>query len=119
LNVTDDTIYDANSSYIEVPNGASVQRIKLSQMDDNELTSTTTFKFKYGNDVATANLIVVEKSADPEISVPLILFTNFSNTDDAICTETEFKYVDSFNAFTTKSVDVEVAEGAVGDECTL
>lgn len=119
LNVTDDTIYDANASYIEVPNGASTQRIKLSQMDDNELTSTTTFKFKYGSDVANANLIVVEKSGDPEIDVPLILFTNFSTTDQAICTEVEFKYVDSFNAFSTTSNDVEVAEGAIGDECTL
>jgi hypothetical protein len=119
LNTTDDTIFDANSSYIEVPNGASVQRIKLSQMDENELTSTTTFKFKYGNDVANANLIVVEKSADPEIATPLILFTNFSTTDQAICTQTEFKYVDSFNSFSTTSVDVEVAEGAIGDECVF
>lgn len=119
LNTTDDTIYDANSSYIEVPNGASTQRIKLSQMEDNELTSTTTFKFKYGNDVANANLIVVEKSDDPEIDVPLVLFTNFSVADQAICTETEFKYVDSFNAFSTTSNDVEVAEGAIGDECVL
>ena len=37
INDTDDTKYDINKSYIEVPNGASVQRIKLSQMDETEL----------------------------------------------------------------------------------
>jgi len=119
LNDTDDVLWDENASYLEVPNGASMQRIKLSQMDRIDLTSTTSYKYKYGNDIATANLIVVEKSGDPEVDVPLVLFTNFSAGDQALCTEVEFKYVDSFNAFSTTSNDVEIAEGLVGDECTL
>lgn len=119
LNSTEDTTWDENASYMEVPNGASVQRIKLSAMDRIDLTSSTTYKFKYGTDIASANLIVVPKSGDPEVDVPLILFTNFNLADQALCTEVEFKYVDSFNTFTTTSVDVEVAEGAIGDECTL
>ena len=119
INDTDDVLWSENDSHIMIPNGNSDQRIKLSQMDRIDLTSTTSYKWKFGSDIATANIINVPKSGDPEVDIPIILFTNFSSADQALCTQLELKYVDAFNAFSTTTVDVEVSEGATGDSCVF
>lgn len=112
-------LWDPNNSMYEIPNGGTIQKIKLSQMDETPFQTQTMYKFKYGSDIATANIINIGKGGDPEVQTPLILTSNFQSADQALCIETEFKYSDAFNAFSVTSVDVEVAEGDVGDECTL
>jgi len=121
----DDSLYDINNSMIEIPMGAQIQRIKLSQMDESPLTSQIIYKWKYDQatgqrDVASANFIVVPKNGDPEVDVPIIFQTRFSNANQALCIELELEYVDSFNVFSNTSNDVELVAGTQNDnECTL
>jgi len=121
----DDSLYDINNSMIEIPMGAQIQRIKLSQMDESPLTSQIIYKWKYDQatgqrDVASANFIVVPKNGDPEVDVPIIFQTRFASASDALCIELELEYVDSFNVFSNTSNDVELVAGTQNDnECTL
>lgn len=121
----DDSLYDINNSMIEVPMGASIQRIKLSQMDESPLTSVIIYKWKYDQatgqrDVASANFIVVPKNGDPEVDFPIIFQTRFATTADSLCIELELEYVDSFNVFSNTSNDVELVAGTANDnECVL
>lgn len=120
----DDTLWDAGGSMIEVPLGSSVQRIKLTQMDDIPLATQIQYIWNYDQttgqrDVASANLIVVDNGGDPEVDIPVIIETRFGSTDDAICVELDLEYVDSFNVFTNTDDDAEISEGATGVECTL
>jgi hypothetical protein len=124
-NTTSDDLFDINKSFIEVPMGASTQKIKLAQMEETPQASQDLFKFKYNQgtgqrDVASANLIVVPKGGDPEVDVPVVMATRFTAITDAICIELEFQYVDAFNVFSSTSDDVElVADTTNGDECTI
>ncbi len=121
----DDTLYDIGGSMIEVPMGANIQRIKLTQMDPIPLNTKFQYKFDYNQvtgqrDVASANLIVVQKGGDPEVDIPVIFETRFGNINDALCIELELEYIDSFNVFTTTSDDVElVADTSNANECTI
>ena len=121
----DDSLYDINNSMIEVPMGANIQRIKLSQMDESPLTSVIIYKWKYDQatgqrDVASANFIVVQKNGDPEVDFPIIFQTRFATATDALCIELELEYVDSFNVFSNTSNDVELVAGTVNaSPCTL
>lgn len=121
----DDSLYDINNSMIEVPMGDSIQRIKLSQMDESPLTSVIIYKWKYDQatgqrDVASANFIVVIKNGDPEVDFPIIFQTRFATATDALCIELELEYVDSFNVFSNTSNDVELVAGTVNaSPCTL
>lgn len=121
----DDSLYDIGNSQIEVPMGANVQRIKLSQMDESALTSKIIYKWKYDQatgqrDVASANFIVVIKNGDPEVDFPIIFQTRFATATDALCIELELEYVDSFNVFSNTSNDVELVAGTVNaSPCTL
>ncbi len=121
----DDSLYDINNSMIEVPMGAQIQRIKLSQMDESPLTSVIIYKWKYDQatgqrDVASANFIVVQKNGDPEVDFPIIFQTRFASATDSLCIELELEYVDSFNVFSNTSNDVELVAGTTNPaECTL
>ena len=124
-NTTSDDLYDINNSFIEVPNGKSIQKLKLSQMDEIPQTSQIIYKYKYNQatgqrDVASANLIVVPKGGDPEVDLPTIVTTRFTSISDSICLELELQYVDAFNVFSTTTDDAElVADSSNPDECTL
>lgn len=121
----DDTLFDVGGSQIEIPNGANIQRLKFTQLDDVPLTSEIQFKWNYDQttgqrDVASANLIVVEKGGDPEVDIPVLFETRFSNINDALCVELDLEYVDSFNVFSNTSDAVElVADNTNADECTF
>ncbi len=121
----DDTLYDIGGSMIEVPMGNQVQRIKLTQMDPIPLNTKFQYKWDYDQvtgqrDVASANLIVVQKNADPEVDIPVIFETRFGLITDALCIELELEFIDSFNVFTTTSDDVElVADSSNAQECTI
>jgi len=121
----DDTLYDIGGSMIEVPMGSGVQRIKLTQMDPIPLNTKFQYKWDYDQvtgqrDVASANLIVVQKNADPEVDIPVIFETRFGLITDALCIELELEFIDSFNVFTTTSDDVElVADSSNAQECTI
>jgi len=78
----DDTLFDVGGSMIEVPNGATIQRIKFTQMDTIPLNSKIQYKWDYDQatgqrDVASANLLVVEKGGDSEVDIPVIFETRF------------------------------------------
>lgn len=121
----DDSLYDIGNSQIEIPMGNNVQRVKLSQMDESALTSKIIYKWKYDQatgqrDVASANFIVVQKGADPEVDFPVIFQTRFNNIADSLCVELELEFVDNFNVFSETSNDVEVVAGTQNDdECVL
>lgn len=121
----DDTLWDAGGSMIEVPNGATIQRIKLTQMQDIPLATELQYRWDYDQttgqrDVASANLIVVANGGDPEVDIPVIIKTRFGVVADTLCVELDLEYVDSFNVFTNTKDSAEL----VGDttnpvECTL
>jgi len=121
----DDTLYDVGGSQIEVPNGANVQRLKFTQLDDIPLTSKIQYKWNYDQttgqrDVASANLIVVQKGGDPEVDIPVLFETRFGAITDALCIDLELEYVDSFNVFSNTNDSVElVADTTNADECEL
>ena len=121
----DDTLFDIGGSMIEIPMGANVQRIKFTQMDVIPLTSKIQYKWDYDQatgqrDVASANIIVVEKGGDPEVDIPVIFETRFGAITDALCVELDLEYVDSFNVFSNTSDDVElVADTTNVAECTI
>lgn len=121
----DDTLYDIGGSQIELPLGANVQRLKFTQLDDVPLTSKIQYKWDYDQttgqrDVASANLIVVEKGGDPEVRLPVLFETRFGSINDALCIELDLEYVDSFNVFSNTADSVElVADTTNTDECTL
>jgi hypothetical protein len=121
----DDTLFDVGQSMIEIPNGATIQRIKLTQMDTIPLNSKVQYKWDYDQatgqrDVASANLIVVAKGADSEVDIPVIFATRFGTLQDSLCVELDLEFVDGFNVFSNTSDDVEVVAGTANDaECTL
>ncbi len=121
----DDTLFDVGMSMIEIPNGANIQRIKFTQMDTIPLNNKIQYKWDYDQatgqrDVASANLIVVEKGGDSEVDVPVIFETRFGLITDALCVELDLEYVDAFNVFSNTSDDVElVADTTNANECTL
>jgi len=121
----DDTLFDVGMSMIEIPNGANIQRIKFTQMDTIPLNNKIQYKWDYDQatgqrDVASANLIVVEKGGDSEVDVPVIFETRFGLITDALCVQLDLEYVDAFNVFTNTSDDVElVADTTNANECTF
>jgi len=121
----DDTLFDIGGSMIEVPNGATIQRIKLTQMDTIPLNSKIQYKWDYDQvtgqrDVASANHIVVVKGADNEVDIPLIFETRFGTITDALCVELDLEYVDAFNVFSNTVDAVElVADSSNANECTF
>ena len=127
INATDgdDTLYDIGGSMIEVPMGANIQRIKFTQLDPIPLNTKFQYKWDYDQvtgqrDVASANLIVVQKGGDSEVDIPVILETRFGSITDALCIELELEYVDAFNVFSNTSDDVElVAQTTNTDECVI
>lgn len=121
----DDTLFDIGGSMLEVPNGATIQRIKLTQMDTIPLNSKIQYKWDYDQvtgqrDVASANHIVVVKGADNEVDIPLIFETRFGTINDALCVELDLEYVDAFNVFSNTVDAVElVADSSNANECTF
>ena len=119
----DDTLYDVGGSQIEVPNGETLQRLKFTQLDDIPLTSSIQYKWNYDQttgqrDVASANLIVVEKGGDPEVDIPVLIETRFGALTDSLCVNLELEYVDSFNVFSNTDDSLElVADTTNADEC--
>lgn len=120
LNSTDDSQWFENDSYIDIPTASGTERVKLAQMDRTDLASTTVYKWSYGTDYSQGNMIIVPKSGDTEFDIPLILYTNFDASDEALCTELGVRWVDGVGAIASYDADdIEVAEGLVGDECSI
>ena len=116
LNSTDDTQWFENLSHITV---AGIGQIKLSEMVRSDLASTTVYKYTLGSDYSTANMLFTDKNGDTENDTPVIIQSNFDASDEALCVELQIRTVDAQGAFTTNADDVEIAEGAVGNECSL
>ena len=116
FNSTDDTQWFENLSHITVP---GIGQIKLSEMDRSDLASTTVYKYTLGSDYSTANMLFTPKNGDTENDTPVVIQSNFDASNEALCVELQIRTVDAQGAFTTNADDVEIAEGAVTDECSL
>lgn len=116
FNSTDDTQWFENLSHITV---AGLGQIKLSEMERSDLASTTVYKYTLGSDYSTGNMMFTPKNGDTENDTPVIIQSNFDASNEGLCVELQIRTVDAQGAFTTNADDVEIAEGAVGAECTL
>ena len=116
LNGTEDARWKTNLSFFEIE---GIGKIFLSQMIESELSSTFTYKYNLGNDYSTANMIFIDKNGDTEVNAHVTIESNLDASNEAICVELEIRTVDAQGAFSTNSEDAEIAEGVVGDECTL
>ncbi len=116
LNSTDDTQWFENLSSFEI---AGIGKIKLSEMDRSDLSSTTVYKYTLGSDYSDGDMLFVDKNGDTEINSHVVIQSNFDASDEALCVELQLRTVDAQGAFTTSSADAEIAEGTNADECTL
>ena len=110
LNSTDTTQWYETDSYIEVPSGTGTQKVTLAQMDRSDLSSTTVYKYKYGTDVDTANLFVVEKNGDTEIRTPVTIYTGFDAQNEGLTITYQLTKIDAQGAYTTTSDAVKGVE---------
>jgi hypothetical protein len=116
LNSTDDTQWFENLSHFEID---GIGKISLSEMDRSDLASTTVYKYNLGSDYSTANMVFVDKNDDTETNAHVVIQSNFDASNEGLCVELQVRTVDAQGAFTSVSADSEIAEGAIGDECTL
>jgi len=116
MNTTDDGQYFENLSTIKI---AGIGEIKFADMNRSDMASTTVWKYKLASDYSEGNMVFVDKNGDTEIDAHVEVQSNFDATNEGLCVELEIKTVDAQGAYTTTSSDAEIAEGAVGAECTL
>ena len=116
MDTTDDGMYFENLSTVKI---VGIGEIKLADMNRSDLASTTVWKYKLASDYSEGNMLFVEKNGDTEIDAHVEIQTNFDASGESLCVELEVKTVDAQGAYSTSSADAEIAEGAVGTECTI
>ena len=117
LNSTDDGQWFENLSTVTI---AGIGEIKLADMVRSDLASTTVYKYTLGSDYSESNLVFIDKNGDTEVDAHVEIQSNFDATDEALCVELSVRTVDAQGSYTSgNSADAEIAEGAVGAECTL
>jgi hypothetical protein len=113
---TDDSLWSENQSYVTVPNFG---QIKLSEMNPTIIGSNTVYKYTFGTDYATGNMISIDKNGDTEVDIPVIIQSTLTSGAD-LCIELEIRTVDAFGVYTSSSDDVELIDSATNSaECTI
>lgn len=110
MNQTDTTMWSETQSFIEIPNGNSVDKIYLVDMDRSDLASTTVYKYQYSTDQQNANFLVVGKNGDVQIETPFTIYSNFDANDEGITVTYQLTSISGRGAFATTSDAVKVLE---------
>jgi len=121
--------YDINDSFIEVPLGNGVQKIKFSDMDSVLFENKIIYRWMYDQatgqqDVAGANIIILGVQEERIIDFPVVLQTTMTpddtGTGKALCVRLELEYVDSAGRFTTTDNTIElVAQSSNQNQCII
>ena len=112
-------------SYWTVPSvtGTGFDNLYLSQMTasyDYSSSGVSIFRKDFSYTVDGANLIVVPQTGSKQINIPITITTNMDATNDAVCVEIRMEPISARNvAGTALTDDIELAQGAVGGECTI
>lgn len=118
-NSTDTTQWYEDQSWIDIPTSSGTQRIKLSEMDRSDMSSTTVYKYKYATGVDGSNFVSIGNTGSLKTQAPLTVTTNFDASNEALCWELQLTDVTARGVYATTSDDGEIAEGSVSDECTI
>ena len=117
VNSTDDSTWSVNQSYVDIPN---IGTVKLSEFIESVIGDNTVYRYTFGSDYATGNMISIDKNGDVEVDIPVTFQTNLASAG-ALCVELDVRTVDAFGVFTSSNEDdVELVEASTNaDECSI
>jgi len=108
FNDTDFTKWNPSLSYIEIPNGANVQRIYLSDMVPQQLSSTYQYEYLYSTDLSKTNFISIPKQGDTATLTPVVVYSNFQGAGQGLQVTLKVTYMTAGQAFASTSDTVKL-----------
>ena len=113
-------------SFINFPFGSDHKKLYLSDPafqvseDFTSGSTKTIMRYTVSSQIDGADLIVIGSQGSKVINVDLTLYTTMDATNDGVCAELRIEPINARNVAGTALVDdVEFAEGAVSDECSV
>lgn len=104
-NSTTPTEWNPSISYFEIPNGANVQRVYLTDasVTSQQISTGWSYVYKYGTDLSKDNFISIPKNGDTTIHVPLVIHTTLTPAGHGLLVTMKVTYQTAAQVYTVIS----------------